>query len=367
MSEAVPPGARPLVTFATLVRANGFAVAPDQTGAFVAAVGLLGPRRMADIHAAALATLAPPPERREEFDALYRAHFLGQSLPGAVPAPDEETRVSEPEDDDGEALEPDEETASGAEATAAEALAARAFSRLGEGEILRRFRRAAPSRLPRRRSRRLRPSRAGARPDMRRALKEAVRRDGELVRLPRLARRQRQRRILLLVDVSGSMKGQTDEALRFAHALVRVAERAEVFTVGTRLTRVTRALRHRSAAMALAAASAAVPDWDGGTRLGDALAAFLSVPRYAGFARSAAVVVLSDGLERGDPAALVAATERLSRLAHSLLWLTPLATAAGYVPRTEAMRAVAPFVDRFGEGGSTAAVTREVLEMAKVA
>ena len=119
--------------------------------------------------------------------------------------------------------------------------------------------------------------------------------------------------------------------------------------------------------MALAAASAAVPDWDGGTRLGDALAAFLSVPRYAGFARSAAVVVLSDGLERGDPAALVAATERLSRLAHSLLWLTPLATAAGYVPRTEAMRAVAPFVDRFGEGGSTAAVTREVLEMAKAA
>jgi len=367
VSEVVPRGARPLVTFSTLLRINGFPVAPDQTIAFVAAVGLLGPRRMADIHAAALATLAPPPERREEFDALYRAHFLGQSLEGAVAAENEETRVSEPEEDAGEAVEPDEETASGAEATAAEALAARAFPAMSEADILRRFRRAAPRRLPRRRSRRLRASRAGVRPDMRRALREAVRRDGELVSLPRLTRRHRQRRILLLIDVSGSMKGQTDQALRFAHALAHAAERAEVFTVGTRLTRVTRTLRHRNVDQALAAAAAAVPDWDGGTRLGDALSAFLSVPRYAGFARSAAVVVLSDGLERGDPAALVAATLRLSRLAHSLLWLTPLATREGYVPQTEAMQAVAPFVDRFGEGGSVAAVTREVLEMAKAA
>jgi hypothetical protein len=367
VSEAVPAGARPLVSFSTLLRVNGFPIAPDQTTAFVAAVGLLGPRRMGDIHAAALATLAPPPERREEFDALYRAHFLGQSVEGAAPAQDEETRVSEPETDEGEAVEPDEETASGAEATAAEALAGRTFPPLSEAALLRRFRRAAPQRLPQRRSRRLKASRAGARPDMRRALREAVRRDGELVRLPRLTRRQRQRRILLLVDVSGSMKGQTDQALRFAHALAQTAERAEIFTVGTRLTRVTKALRHRNGEQALAAASAAVPDWDGGTRLGDALAAFLSIPRFAGFARSAAVVVLSDGLERGDPAALVAATERLSRLAHTLLWLTPLATHENFVPQTEAMQAVAPFVDRFGEGGSTAAVTREVLQMAKAA
>ena len=295
MIERVPAGARPLIGFATLLRVNGFPVAPDQTTAFVAAVGLLGPRRMSDIHAAALATFAPAPERHAEFDALYRAHFLGQSMEGVQAADDEETRVSDPESDDGTPPGPGEETASGAQATGAEALAARTFPPLSDAEALSRFRRIAPHRLPQRRSRRLKASRAGARPDMRRALREAVKRDGELVRLPRLRRRHRQRRILFLIDVSGSMKGQTDDALRFAHALHAAARQCEIFTVGTRLTRVTRALRHRAVERALAAAAAAVPDWDGGTRLGDALSAFLSVPRYAGFARSATVVVLRTG------------------------------------------------------------------------
>ena len=85
-------------------------------------------------------------------------------------------------------------------------------------------------------------------------------------------------------------------------ALVQAAERAEVFTIGTRLTRVTRALRHRSREQALTLASGLVADWDGGTRLGEALGVFLAVPRFASFARGAVVVILSDGLERGGPA-----------------------------------------------------------------
>ncbi len=175
-----------------------------------------------------------------------------------------------------------------------------------------------------------------------------------------------QRRILLLVDVSASMKGGTDRSLRLAHTLVQAADRCEVFTVGTRLTRITRALRHRREGPALDAAAASVADWDGGTRLGDALTAFLAVPRFAGFARSAFVVVLSDGLERGEPDALIAAVARLSRLSHAILWLSPLASDPDYTPQTAAMAAIAPMVARIGDGASTAAITREILEAARL-
>ena len=177
--------------------------------------------------------------------------------------------------------------------------------------------------------------------------------------------RTRQRRILLLVDVSGSMKAQTEATMRFAHALGRVAERLEVFTLGTRLTRVTRALKLRNAEQALAVAGSLVADWDGGTRLGDALTAFLEVPRFAGFARGALVIVLSDGLERGDPMAMSHAVAQLDRLAWSILWLTPLATSTAFKPETAAMEAVAPLVTRFGRGASIAALTEEVLNFAR--
>lgn len=362
--ETLPRAAAPFVTFASVLRRNGFPVAPEQTQSFIAGVGLLGPRRMSDIHAAARATLAPIPERFDEFDALFRAHFLGQTL--AAPADTlEDERAYEPDDGAAEAITPEEETQSGSEATGAEALAGRAFSELPEAEALRRFRRAAPAGLPRRRSRRMRVHHGGRRPFLRQALREAVRRDGEIFALPRLAPRTAQRRILLLIDVSGSMKSETDRALRFAHTLAHVATRAEIFTVGTRLTRITRPLRHRNRDAALDAAAAAVADWDGGTRLGDALTAFLAVPRFAGFARAAVVVILSDGLERGEPDALIAAVTRLSRLAHSIVWLSPLAQDPSYRPETEALKAVAPLLTRLGNGASTAAVAHEILSLGR--
>ncbi|ORE92228.1 hypothetical protein ATO13_17899 [Stappia sp. 22II-S9-Z10] len=365
-AERLPDGARPFVTFAARLRRHGFPVAPEQTQSFVAAVGLLGPRRMADIHAAAVATLAPPPDRRAEFDALYRAHFLGQTLAAATTS-DEEPEVTEPDEGPPELVEPEEMTEAGGEATGAEVLAGRAFADLSEAEALRRFRRAAPARLPRRTSRRLAPSRRGGRPDMRRALRDAVRRDGEVVHLPRLKRRTRQRRVLLLIDVSGSMAAQTDAALRFAHTLARSAERAEIFTLGTRLTRITRPMHRRNQAAALAATSAAVADWDGGTRLGDALAAFLAVPRFAGFARGAAVVVLSDGLERGEPDVLIGAMERLSRLAWAVMWLTPLAADPNYEPRTAALMEIRPMLAHLGDGSSPSRIAAQILDLSRAA
>ncbi len=368
MSQLLPRAAWPFVEFATLLRGNGFSVSPEQTQSFIAGVGLLGPRNMGDIHKAALATLAPPPERRDEFDALFRLLFLGQSLAAPATADDEDELEAFDEREGGtEPPEADEINEAGAQATGAEALSLRRFVEAGEAEALRRFRREAPGRIPRRSTFRRAVRKSGDRWNMRQALRDAVKRDGEVLRLSKLGRKTRQRRILLLIDVSGSMKGYTESYMRFAHALGAAADDIEVFTLGTRLTRVSRALRQRNRDQALARAATLVADWDGGTRLGDALQAFLSVPRFAGFARGSLVVVLSDGLERGDPAAMTDAMARLSRRAWRIIWLTPLAGDRGYVPQTEALAAVLPFVDRLGSGASTASLCAELLDTARLA
>ena len=153
--------------------------------------------------------------------------------------------------------------------------------------------------------------------------------------------------------------------MRLAHALVQGGERVEAFTLGTRLTRVTRPLKHRSAQQALALASGLVADWDGGTRLGEALAVFLSVPRFASHARGALVIVVSDGLERGGPEALVSAMTRLGALAWSVLWLSPLAADPAYRPETGAMRGILPLLDRLGDGSGPQAIAGEILQFSK--
>ena len=363
--SVLPRAARPFVAFPGLLRLNGFAVAPEQTAAFLEAVGLLGPKSIADIRRAAHATLAPPPERRAAFDALFGAHFLGELQEGeALGAPDDETvRVQEDRSGGAEPLLSDEVNEAGQAATGVEALSVRRFGTESDTELLRRFARAAPARLPRRPGYRRMRARRGDYFDTRRTLREAVRHDGDVMRLRRLKRRLRQRRILLLIDVSGSMKERTETHLRIAHALAHAVERIEVFTFGTRLTRVTRAMRLKNRAQALAATSAIVSDWDGGTRIGDALQAFLGVPRFAGYSRGALVLILSDGLERGDPAAMRDAVARLSRLAWRVSWLTPLAAGPNFTPQTEGLKAILPLVDDLADGSSVGAVTAHVLNL----
>jgi len=361
----LPRAVRPFVAFPALLRLNGFAVAPEQTTAFIEAIGLLGPKSIADIRRAAHATLAPPPERRAAFDALFGAHFLGELEEGeARGEPDEETvRVQEDRGGGAEPLLSDEVNQAGQEATSAEALSVRRFGSESDTELLRRFARAAPARLPRRPGYRRKRARRGDYFDTRRTLREAVRHDGDVMTLRRLRRRLRQRRILLLIDVSGSMKERTETHLRIAHALAHAVERIEVFTFGTRLTRVTRAMRLKNREQALVATSAIVSDWDGGTRIGDALQAFLGVPRFAGYSRGALVLILSDGLERGDPAAMRDAVARLSRLAWRVSWLTPLAAGPNFIPQTEGLKAILPLVDDLADGSSVGAVTAHVLNL----
>ncbi len=365
MSAALPIAARPFVAFPTLLREHGFAVAPEQTVAFLGAVELLGPRSIEHVRKAAFATLAPHPEQRELFDALFDFHFLGgMAEPGEADEwqPDEEMKVQEDAGEQ-EIILGDEINETGQQATGAEALAVRQLKPADESETLRRFARDLPSALPRRRGYRQRRARRGPGIDLARSLKAAIRNDGEVMALKRWRRSTRPRPFLLLIDVSGSMKQRTDANLAFAHALMHAAPRVEVFTFGTRLTRLTKALRLKNREQALEAASALVADWDGGTRIGDALQVFLGVPRFAGYLRGASVVIVSDGLERGDPSAMVNAVQRIAARAWRIDWLSPLAATPDYLPQTEALAAIRPLLDSLASGGETAALCRRLLTL----
>lgn len=363
----LPRAARIFVAFVPLLRVNGFAVAPEQTTTFLAAIELLGPRDIEHVRQAALATLAPPPERRATFDRLFDLHFRGsEAITRDHEGEDDETvRLQEEGRGDEEPLLSEEASESGLTATRTEALVERRFATTASTDALRRLTREAPRRLPRRRGHRRMRARRGPFADLRRTLRDSVRSDGEILRLGHMKRRQRPRKMLLLIDVSGSMKGRTEENMKLAHALVQAAPNVEVFTFGTRLTRITRPLRLKRREQAMNAAAHLVSDWDGGTRIGDALQAFLAVPRFGGYARGAAVVIVSDGLERGETDALRDAAAKLSRRAWRLSWLTPLATSPGFRPQTEALVAIERFVDDLVDGGSSASIVAHILALGR--
>ncbi|MGR3436246.1 MAG: VWA domain-containing protein [Shimia sp.] len=359
MSVLPLPAAR-LVGLGAALRAGGFAASSDQATAYLAAVSALGPRDFGDLLRAARAIYGPAPERRAAFDALVESHFLDRTE--VMQAADDDTEEAPPSEDGPtpDVQEADPSESPGQTASGLEVLGTRDLTPAARDAALRRFARLAPRRMPERLTRRTAPAR-GRVPDRARALRAAARTGGELLSLPTRARVTRLRPVLLLVDVSGSMKEQTEDLMRLAHAMTRLPTRVEVFTLGTTLTRVTPALRLRSEAQALARVAAMVPDFDGGTRLGETLGALLRVPRYAGFARGAVVVTASDGLEIGDPGALVAAAARLDRLAFAHLWMTPLASGPDFVPRTDALAAIAPHVDAFGPGADVAAICAHLL------
>jgi uncharacterized protein with von Willebrand factor type A (vWA) domain len=175
----------------------------------------------------------------------------------------------------------------------------------------------------------------------------------------------RPRRVVLLVDVSGSMSAYADALLRLAHrfshpGVSRVSTGStgrgavEVFTVGTRLTRVTRAMRMRDAERAIVAAGETVADWSGGTRLGETLRIFMDRWGQRGLARGAVVVVFSDGWERGDTAMLGEQMRRLHRTAHRVVWVNPHVGKRGYLPVQQGIVAALPYVDDLVAGHSLA-------------
>ncbi|MDB5553991.1 MAG: hypothetical protein JWL86_3975 [Rhizobium sp.] len=358
----LPRECTPFLDFVHALRRHGFAVSPDQTETFLSAITLLGPGGMEHIRRAAIATLAPPIERMGSFDTLFRAIFYGEASPAALSRTgEEETVVNDRSGSEQQGETALEQEQGGAKASELERLSARDFDQMDIG--LGAFRRALADALPRRHSfRQLRVHSNGA-IDLRRSLRDITRAEGDLA-APRLRRRQEVvRRPLLFIDISGSMSGHTDELLALAHATIQAVPRTEIFTIGTRLSRITTALRAQDGTVALARAAAAVDDWNGGTRIGPALKAFLAIPRFAAMARGALVVIASDGLERGGHADFESAMRRLSQLSHRLSLATPLAGDARFRPETAALAAVLPWLDDLVDGSSAHAIARFMLTL----
>jgi uncharacterized protein with von Willebrand factor type A (vWA) domain len=213
-------------------------------------------------------------------------------------------------------------------------------------------------------SRRRKPAKkARGRPDVRRTVRAALRTGGEPIERRYVAPVTRPRRVVLLLDVSGSMEPYSRAFVRFVHAAVIGRTRVEAFALGTRLTRITRELSSRDPDAAVAAAARRVVDWSGGTRLGEGLRAFNETWGVRGMARGATVVILSDGWDRGAPDLLGEQMARLARVAHRVIWVNPLKATPGYAPLAQGMAAALPAVDAFVEGHSLAALERLMVEM----
>jgi uncharacterized protein len=346
-----------IVGFARTLRVAGVPVTTDRVQGMVAALDQLDPTRADHVYWAGRLTLCAGPDDIRRYDQGFAAYFLGARPPLRPVQREVVTIAGLP----GERVRPD-----GAAGTERAGVALSA----GDREVLRhrdlarltRAERDEARRLlalldpvgPPRRSRRFAASHRGP-IDAHRTVRHLLRRGGEPARLLRHAHRPRSRRLVVLVDISGSMEPYADAVLRFAHVATRRRPGTEVFTIGTRLTRVSRELRHRDADLALAAVARAVPDWSGGTRLGELLRAFLDRWGQRGTARGAVVVVASDGWERGDPRVLGEQMARLRRLAHRVVWVNPHRGKPGFAPLAAGMAAALPYVDDFVAGHSVAA------------
>ncbi len=187
----------------------------------------------------------------------------------------------------------------------------------------------------------------GSRVDLRRALAQSVRTGGDVFKLPRRRRKTRPRPIVLLCDISGSMDRYSRLLLHFAHAMGRRHRRVEAFVFSTGLTRVTSELRASRLDQAMAHVSRSVPDWSGGTRIGEALRQFHQRWTRRALHGGPVVLLISDGWDRGDPVVLREQIRRLQRSCHRLIWLNPLIGTLDYAPLTRGLQAALPFVDHF--------------------
>jgi len=351
-----------VVGLARTLRSAGVGASPDRVQAMVTALAALCPASRADVYWAGRLTLCATHDDIEVYGRVFAAYFGDRpDSPAGSPAGSRaQLRLVAAGDTGAEPAEESEQAAGpmAALASRADVLRHRDIATLTPAEraelaaILAAFRR--PGEL--RRSRRLVPAPRG-RVDPARTMRQLLRSGGEPALMRYRARRERPRRVVLLVDVSGSMAPYAAALLRFAHAALRGSGvPTEVFTVGTRLTRVTREMAHREPDLAMAEIARAIPDWHGGTRLGDLVKEFLDRWGQRGLARGAVVVVLSDGWERGDASLLGTQMARLHRLAHRVVWANPLKARPGYAPLTAGMAAALPHVDQFVAGHSLGAL-----------
>ena len=201
--------------------------------------------------------------------------------------------------------------------------------------------------LDARRTRRLRPDPSGSRTDLRATLRASLRQGGELVDIARSRRVTRPPPLVVLCDISGSMSRYAQILLHFLHAVANDRDRVSTFLFGTRLSNISRQLRARDPEVAFQMVSHAVPDWSGGTRIGEALEEFNRVWSRRVLGQGAVVLLVTDGLDRDGAAGLSENMERLHKSCSRLVWLNPLLRWDGFAPKSQGIRAMLPHVDEF--------------------
>jgi uncharacterized protein len=356
-------GAHMVAILADELRRAGVPVGTEQVVTCQRAITVLG-RGLTERYWAGRSTLVTDPGHLAVYDRVFRemnvVEAADPSLPPAVSEADPPGAAGTDRSPAPNA--PGASVVVGAIASEHERLRHRHFDRASPAELatisrlLQRLEVAVPHRI----SRRTRPGRSGEL-DLDRTLERALASDGELVSRAWQARRRQRRRLVVLLDVSGSMAPYARPMLRLGMAARRTADReaarrVEVFAFGTKLTRLSNELAARDPDAAIAAAARRVVDWDGGTRIGASIEDLVRVWGRRGVLRGSILVVCSDGLERGDPALLAAAVARLRRHVHRIVWVNPLAGDPRYEPAQRGMVAALPHVDIFLPGHDLASL-----------
>ena len=381
---ATSPAHKMAVTFARILRGAGVDVPLDSVIVFVNSLSHIGLENRDDVYWAAYATLIRRHEDTPIFDRAF-AIFWDQLIAVDTTTYEQQTESvtllidSEQDNDDdshAEQIEEDENTIalrfSSVETLREKDFAAYSDTELREAEqFMSSLRLAGP---PKRSVRLQKTNRKGSRQDIRRTMRAVLRNDGEPIERYWREPSTKLRRLVVLLDISGSMDPYARALLRFMHAAVVGRQRVEAFTLGTRLTRITRELANRDPDRALARTSAQVSDWSGGTRLGECLRNFNDNWGVGSLARGSIFVILSDGWDRGEPQVLAEQMLRIQRVAYRVIWVNPLKVSPGYAPLARGMAAAMPYIDDFVEGHSlealrelTAVITRESNETRKVA
>jgi uncharacterized protein with von Willebrand factor type A (vWA) domain len=354
--------------FARLLRRAGLPVGPSDMLAAQQALGLVAIGERQQVRTALRTTMVHRHEHAELFEQAFRmfwrdpeaartalAMAMLEGMPEAPPerAPPGSRRLAEAMNKPRERQDRPEDARQEIEAVMTvserERLQQMDFEAMSAADIAHAKSEIRRLSLPMdlRRTRRRRPDPAGAQMDLRATIRASLRQGGEIFDLARSRKVTRPPPLVVLCDISGSMGRYAQILLHFLHAVVNDRERVSIFLFGTRLSNITRQLRHRDPEVAFQMVSAAVPDWSGGTRIGEALGLFNRNWSRRVLGQGAVVLLVTDGLDRDGAAGVAENMDRLHRSCSRLIWLNPLLRWDGFEPRSQSIRAMLPHVDEF--------------------
>jgi uncharacterized protein with von Willebrand factor type A (vWA) domain len=365
------------IEFAHDLRFHGMVIGSDDVITYLSAISVLDAGDIMDVYWSGRVTLVRKKDNVPLYNKRFQAFFLdiSENEPDArkvklkssanagatLEVPNVEQGLP------GEVIE--DETRLGYMASAADISRHKAFAECSDDE-LNRFRKlismlkVSP---PKRRTYRTQSTPKGKVLDMRRMARETMRSLGEPKDLMFIKRKEKLRSIVFILDVSGSMADYSRNLLQLAYSARRANTKVEVFCFGTRLTRITKSIDKRTPDEAMRLAGESVLDWDGGTRIGDAIAAFVKESRRSRLGRGAIVVICSDGLDQGEPQALDKAMQTLSRLAHKVIWVNPhKGDNEDYKPNTIGMIIADPYIDRIFSGHNFKSIEEFAKELSRM-